>query len=96
MKIVADQQTPSFVQDDEEMRLRIETTPPLPTLKTWLSVSPGIFGLGTKTINDLCKRLVSDFGLPKDIKLQLKGYDLYGKDVIETVLEKDDLITYIH
>ena len=29
-----------------------------------------------------------------EIKLQLKGYDLYEKDVIENVLEKDDLIKY--
>ena len=78
------------------MRVRIETTPPLPPLKTWLSVSPGIFGLGTRSIDDLCKRLVSDFGLPRGIKLQLKGFDLYEKDVIEDVLEKDDLITYIN
>ena len=77
------------------MRLRIETTPPLRPLKTWLNVSPAIFGLGTRTVSDLCKRLVSDFGLPKEIKLQLQGYDLYEKDVIEQLLEKDDLIMYI-
>jgi hypothetical protein len=77
------------------MRLRIETASPLPPLKTWLSVSSG-FGLGTRTFNDLCKRLVSEFGLPMGIQLQLNGFDLYGKDFIESILEKDDLVTYIH
>ena len=74
------------------MRLRIETIPPLPELKAWLSVSPGFFGLGTRTFNDLCKRLVSEFGLPKGIQLQLIGFDLPGKDLIEHLVEKDDLI----
>lgn len=74
------------------MRLRIETLPPLPPLKTWLVVAPGIFGLGTRTINDLCKRLISEFGLPEGIRLQFHGFDLYGKDSIEGLLDKDDLI----
>jgi hypothetical protein len=77
------------------MRLRIETRPPLPVLKTWLSVNPGFFGFGTRTFNDLCKRLVSEFGLPNGIKLQLKGFDLPGPDLIELLVEKDDLITYV-
>ena len=76
------------------MRLRIETRPPLPALKTWLSASPGLFGLGTRTFNDLRKRLVHEFGLPKEIQLQLNGFDLYGRDAIEEVLEKDDLVMY--
>jgi hypothetical protein len=77
------------------MRLRIETLPPLPLLKTWLIVTPGIFGLGTRTVNDLCKRLISEFGLPKGIQLKYRGFDLYGKDSIESLLDKDDLIQYI-
>ena len=77
------------------MRLKIETIPPLPPLKTWLNVNPGPFGHGTHTISDLCKRLASEFGLPAKIQLQLQGFDLYGKDDIEGVLEKDDLIQYI-
>jgi hypothetical protein len=76
------------------MRLRIETQPPLPPLKTWLNVSPGIFCLGTRTFNDLCKKLVSEFGLPEGIRLQFNGFDLYGKDFIQGMLEKDDLVTY--
>ena len=77
------------------MRLRIETTPPLPPLKTWLSVSPGLFGLGTRTINDLRKRLISELRLPEGIQLQFKEFDLLGKDAIEDLLEKDDLVKYV-
>jgi hypothetical protein len=74
------------------MRLRIETLPPLPPLKTWLNVTPSLFIFGTRTISDLQNRLIKELGLPKEIKLQLKGYDLLPKESIEGLLEKDDLI----
>jgi hypothetical protein len=77
------------------MRLRIETTPPLPPRRTYLSVSAGLFGLGTRTINDLRKRLISELGLPQGIQLQLNDFDLHGKDTIESLLEKDDLVKYV-
>ena len=77
-----------------KMRLRIETAPPLRPLKTWLTAAPGIFGRGTRTINDLRRRLIAEFGLPNEIQLQLQGYDLLEKDSIQDVLEKDDLVMY--
>jgi hypothetical protein len=85
----------SVNQKAKIMRLRIETLPPLPPLKTWLVVTPGIFGLGTRTVNDLCKRLISEFGLPAGIQLQYGGFDLHKKDPIEGLLDKDDLVQYI-
>jgi hypothetical protein len=83
-----------FVVPKRKMRLKIETTPPLPPLKTWLNVSSGIFGFGTRTFSDLCKRLVSEFSLPKGIQLEYDGFGLYGKDAIESLLEKDSLVRY--
>jgi len=77
------------------MRLRIETTPPLPPIKTWFSFTQGIFGFGTRTINDLRKRIIAELRLPDSIQLQLNGYDLLGSNLIEDLLEKDDLITYL-
>jgi len=76
------------------MRLRIETTAPLPRLKTWLNVHTEFFFFGTRTFNDLCRRLATDFGLPSDIQLQYAGFDLYGKDPIESILSEDDLVQY--
>ena len=76
------------------MRLRIETTAPLPRLKTWLNIRTDFFFFGTRTFNDLCRRLATDFGLPSDIQLQHAGFDLYGKDPIESVLKEDDLVQY--
>jgi len=79
------------------MRLRIETTPPLPPLKTWVSVTRGTFGFGTRTsIQDLRERLIVEFKLPKEILLQLNGYDLPVKELVEELLEKDDLIQYVY
>jgi hypothetical protein len=78
------------------MRLRIETVPPLPPLKAWLTVSPGLFNLlGTRTISDLRKRIVRDFQLPDEIYLELDGFELFGRDSISDLLEKDDLIQYL-
>lgn len=79
------------------MRLRIETTPPLPPLKTWLNVTSGLFRLfgGKRTVNDLHRRLVSEFGLPEGIKLQFGGYDLYRGDPLESLLNDNDLVKYI-
>jgi len=76
------------------MRLRIETVPPLAPLRTWLIVYPGFFGFGTRTFNDLCKLLVSEFDLPDEIKLQRDGFDLPGMALLETLVEKDDLLMY--
>ena len=76
------------------MRLRIETVPPLPALRAWLTVNPGLFGLGTRTISDLRKRIIKEFDLADDIVLELDGFELVGRDVIRDVLEKDDLIQY--
>jgi hypothetical protein len=78
------------------MRLRIETAAPLPRLKTWLNVSTGRFLFGTRTFNDLCRRLVAEFGLPSDIQLQYGGFALYGKDAIESILKDDDIVQYVH
>jgi hypothetical protein len=78
------------------MRLRIEAARPLPPMKTWFSFSPGIFGFGTRTINDLRTRLVAELHLPPHIQLQKDGYDLLGKQPLEDLLEKDDLITFFH
>jgi hypothetical protein len=77
------------------MRLRIETHPPLPPIKVWFNASSGLFGLGTRTFNDLRKRLILDYGLPEAIQLQFDGFDLPGEDSIEGMLEKDDLVTYV-
>jgi hypothetical protein len=74
------------------MRLRIETQPPLPSLKAWINPSPGLFGLGTRTINDLRRRIVKDFDLPDTIALELDGFELLGRESINEILEKDDLI----
>ena len=74
------------------MRLRVETTPPLPPLKTWLNITTSTFGFKSRTISDICTRLGQEFALPKGIKLQLGGYNLPPKDSIEGLLEKDDLI----
>ena len=76
------------------MRLRIETHPPLPSLKAWINPTPGLFGLGTRTINDLRKKIIKDFELPDDIVLELDGFELVGRDRISDLLEKDDLIQY--
>jgi len=76
------------------MRLKIETTPPLPTIKTWFSFHQGLFGFGTRTIADLSKRLISELKLPQQIKLQLNGYDLLDSNVISDLLVQDDLVTY--
>ena len=76
------------------MRVRIETVPPLAPLRTWLNVDTGFFGFGTRTFNDLCKRLASDFDLPNQIKLQLDGFDLPGMALIDTLVEKDNLLMY--
>jgi len=73
------------------MRLRIETKAPLPPLKTWLNINLGFF-FGTRTFNDLCRRLISDFDLPNNIALQFEGFDLFGKDAVEAILRKDDLV----
>jgi hypothetical protein len=73
------------------MRLRIETKPPLPPLKTWLDVNLGFF-FGTRTFNDLCRRLIRDFDLPNGIALQYAGFDLFGKDSIEAILRKGDIV----
>jgi len=78
------------------MRLRIETTAPLPVLKTWFTVTRGTFGFGTRTIEDLRKRLIAKFKLPKEIRLQLNGYDLLEDEPVEELLEKDDLIQYVY
>ena len=76
------------------MRLRIETIPPLPRIKTWFSVPSSIFGFGKWTINDLRKRIIAELRLPEGIQLQLNEYDLLGSNLLEDLLEKDDLITY--
>lgn len=76
------------------MRLRIETAPPLPPLKAWINASPGLFGLGTRTINDLRKRIIKDFELPDNIGLELDGFELLGRDAINELLERDNLIQY--
>jgi hypothetical protein len=73
------------------MRLRIETKAPLPPLKTWLNVSLGFF-FGTRTFNDLCRRLINDFDLPNGIALQYEGFDLFGKDSIEAILREGDIV----
>jgi hypothetical protein len=77
------------------MRLRIETTPPLPPLKAWINISQGLFGLGTRTIHDLRQRIIKDFELPAAIGLELDGFELLGRDAIRELLEKDDLIRYV-
>jgi len=76
------------------MRLKIETLPPLPPVKTWFSLRLGILGFGPRTIDDLRKRLASDLRLPPDIKLQLHGYDLLDSNSISDLLQNDDLVTY--
>jgi hypothetical protein len=73
------------------MRLRIETEAPLPPLKTWLSVNLGFF-FGSRTFDDLCRRLISDFDLPDGIALRYQGYDLFGKDAIEAILREGDIV----
>jgi hypothetical protein len=77
------------------MRIRIETQPPLPPIKVWFNVNSTMFGTGTRTFNDLRERLITDYDLPNSIQLQFDGFDLPGKDYIEGMLEKDDLLTYV-
>jgi len=78
------------------MRLRIETTQPLRPIKTWFSFTGGIFGFGTRTINDLRRRLIAELRLPNEVQLQLNGFDLLESQLIEGLLEKDELITLFH
>jgi hypothetical protein len=73
------------------MRIKIETEKPLPLLKTWINVATGLFVFST-TIDDLRKRLVSEFSLPPEIILELNGFVLRGKDATNAVLEKDELV----
>jgi len=75
------------------MRVRIETQEPLPPLRTWINVTTGLFVFNPPTFDDLRKRLVSEFGLSAEIILELNGFTLQGKDAVNAVLEKDELVT---
>jgi hypothetical protein len=74
------------------MRLKIETSPPLPTIKAWFSFHHGLFGL--RIISDLRKRLIAELQLPTQINLRLNGYDLLDSNRIGELLSQDDLVTY--
>jgi hypothetical protein len=76
------------------MRLRIETCPPLARRKTWINASPGLFGLGTRRVEDLRRRLIRELELPIEIVLLFEGFELVGSDTLEGLLEKDDLVQY--